>query len=60
MLKSHQAIVEMLTKENVKALAESIKAVEASKKTIPDMPAKVEKLYDEVQEFMTEFRSSSE
>lgn len=49
MLKSHQEIVKMLTKENVKALAESIKVVEAPKKAIPDMPAKVEKLYDEVQ-----------
>lgn len=43
MLKSHKAIVEMLTKENEKVLAESTKILQALEKTISNRTKKVEK-----------------
>lgn len=44
-LKSHQATVEMLTKENEKVLEDSSKAIQALEKTISEMIEKVEKLH---------------
>lgn len=52
--------MEMLTKENEKFHEESIKAIKASEHTIFETTAKVEKLSQEVRNFMVEFRTSSD
>lgn len=59
MLKSHIATFEMLTKENVKVLAEATKTIQASESTLSEATAKVEKLYADVMKFMDDFRKSS-
>lgn len=59
MLKSHRPMVEILTKENVKVLADATKNIQASELTISDVTTKVGKLHQEVTKFMDDFRRSS-
>lgn len=56
MLKSYQATIKMITKENAKLLVESTNIIHESEKTISEMTEKVKKLHDEETKFMTEFR----
>lgn len=59
MLKSHQATIKTLIKENARMLVASTKAVEASVKTVQETTEKVKKLLTAVTKFMVDFRTSS-
>lgn len=48
-------MVDMLTKENAKVLADSTRIIQASEKTIAETTEKVKKLHDDVTKFMADF-----
>ncbi|CAI9286151.1 unnamed protein product [Lactuca saligna] len=60
LLTTHMETVEMLTSTNANVLEETTKTAQASKKKITEAKKKVNKLIHEVQEFMTDFRTSSD
>lgn len=53
-------MVDMLTKENAKVLADSTRIIQASEKTIAETTEKVKKLHDDVTKFMADFWRSSD
>lgn len=55
---THKAIVEMLTKDNVKVLDDPTKVIKASEKSISESTTKVKKLYEDVTAFINEFRTT--